>query len=145
MDLRAVSLIFGVLFVFAGIAGFVPGLTSPMPPGAPRLVIDHGHGLALGLLPVNTLHNLVHLLFGAMGLAAYGGMLSSRLYLQIVAVAYGLLAVMGLVPGLNTVFGLVPIYGNDVWFHVLLAVPAAYFGFAASPATHESPTRSVRL
>ena len=50
-----------------------------------------------------------------------------------VAVIYALLAVMGLIPGLNTTFGLVPIYGHDVWLHALLAIVAAYFGFAAAP------------
>lgn len=36
---------------------------------------------------------------------------------------------MGLIPGLDTTFGLVPLFGNDVWLHILLAAPAAYFGF----------------
>jgi hypothetical protein len=38
-------------------------------------------------------------------------------------------AVMGFIPGVDTTFGLVPLHDNDVWLHVLLAVPAAYFGF----------------
>ena len=38
-------------------------------------------------------------------------------------------AVMDLIPTLDTTFGLVPLFGNDVWLHVLLAAPAAYFGF----------------
>jgi hypothetical protein len=46
-----------------------------------------------------------------------------------VAIAYGLLIVLGLLPQTNTLFGFVPLHGNDVWLHILLAVPAAYFGF----------------
>jgi hypothetical protein len=42
---------------------------------------------------------------------------------------YAIFAVMGLIPGLDTVFGLVPLHGNDVWLHALLAAGAAYFGF----------------
>jgi Domain of unknown function (DUF4383) len=142
MNLRGVSLIYAVLFLAGGIAGFVPALTSPIPPDAPPLTMDHGYGLALGLLPVNTLHNIVHLLFGILGLAAYAGaMLTSRGYLQIVAVAYGLLIILGLIPATSTTFGLIPIYGNDVWFHALLAVPAAYFGFLAPPAPLAGTTR----
>ena len=39
---------------------------------------------------------------------------------------------MGLVPALrlDTTFGLVPLYGNDIWLHALLAIGAGYFGFA---------------
>ena len=49
------------------------------------------------------------------------------------ATFHAVLAVMGLVPGLDTTFGLVPIYGHDVWLHALLAGVAAYFGFVAAP------------
>jgi hypothetical protein len=45
------------------------------------------------------------------------------------AVLYGGLAVMGLIPGLNTLFGLVPLFGHDVWLHAGTAAIAAYFGF----------------
>jgi len=33
------------------------------------------------------------------------------------------------VPPLWTLFGLVPLYGNDIWLHGLLAAIAAYFGW----------------
>ena len=132
MNIGTVAMVFGMVFLFAGISGFFP---SSIPPGAPPLIVEHGHGLALGLLPINTLHNIVHLLFGVLGIAASRAvLLSARGYFQIVAVAYGLLVVLGLMPATQTVFGLVPIWGNDVWFHALLAAPAAYFGFVASPA-----------
>ena len=42
----------------------------------------------------------------------------------------GFLAVLGCIPIANTLFGLMPIYGNDVWLHLATAIPAAYFGFA---------------
>ena len=132
------ALVFGVVFLLGGLAGFFP---APPPAGAPPLVMEHGHGLALGLLPVNTLHNIVHLLFGILGVAASrGAIMSARGYFQLVAIAYALLALMGLIPATQTTFGLVPIWGNDVWFHALLAAAAAYFGFAGSPRT---ATRTV--
>jgi amino acid permease len=54
---------------------------------------------------------------------------AAKNYARITAVIYFVFVVMGLVPGLDTTFGLVPLHSNDVWLHVLLAVPAAYFGF----------------
>jgi Domain of unknown function (DUF4383) len=38
---------------------------------------------------------------------------------------------MGLITAgkLHTTFGLIPLYGHDVWLHVVLAAVGAYFGF----------------
>lgn len=44
---------------------------------------------------------------------------------------YGVFVVMGLIPGLLTVFGLVPLHSHAIWLHLLLAGVAAYFGFVA--------------
>jgi hypothetical protein len=45
-------------------------------------------------------------------------------------VIYALLTLVGLLPFLNTTLGLVPILGNDIQLHALLAAVAANFGFA---------------
>jgi hypothetical protein len=132
MTTRTFALVLGVGFLIAGLAGFVP--TPATPP--PDLTQTHGFGHALGILPINTLHNIVHLLFGVLGvMASRGSVMSARGYAQLVAVAYGLLVVMGLLPQTNTTFGLIPIYGADVWFHLIIAAPAAYFGFVARDTT----------
>ena len=129
MSTRMFALIFGIVFLLAGASGFIPGLLHPVPAGAPPLTVASGYGFILGLLPVNILHNLVHVLFGILGIAAYAGVFAPRVYAQIVAISYGLLVVLGLVPATNTLFGLVPIYGADVWLHLVLGLVAAYFGF----------------
>lgn len=66
-------------------------------------------------------------------------MFAPRVYAQIVAVAYGLLVVPGLLPTTNTLFGLVPIYGNDVWLQLVLGVVATYFGFMTPAADPVQP------
>jgi Domain of unknown function (DUF4383) len=129
MSTRTFALVFGIVFLLAGASGFIPGLLHPVPPDAPPLTVATGYGLVMGLLPVNLLHNLVHLLFGILGIVAFAGLFAPRVYAQFVAVAYGLLVVLGMFPATNTLFGLVPIYGNDVWLHLVLGVVAAYFGF----------------
>ena len=125
MSTKTAALVFGIVFAIVGFLGFVP---APPPPDAPPLTFEHGHGLALGMFPVNTLHNIVHLLFAILGVAAWAGGWA-RSYFQLLTVAYGVLAVLGLIPGANTTFGLIPIWGNDVWLHGAIAVVAAYFGF----------------
>ena len=129
MSTRSFALVFGIVFLLAGASGFIPGMLHPVPANAPPLAVATGYGLVMGLLPVNVLHNLVHVLFGILGVVAYGGLFAPRVYAQIVAVAYGLLTILGLLPATHTLFGLIPIYGNDVWLHLVLGAVAAYFGF----------------
>lgn len=137
MSTRLFAIVFGIVFLLAGASGFIPGILHPVPANAPPLTVTMGYGLVMGLLPVNVLHNLVHVLFGILGVAAYAGFFAPRVYAQIVAVAYGLLVILGLLPATHTLFGLIPIYGNDIWLHSVLGVVAAYFGFmppAKAPA-----------
>ena len=134
MALRYFALIYGLVFLTVGIAGFIPGLSEPAGEGA-------AHGLLFGLFPVNALHNLVHIAFGIWGLAAYRSLTGARLYARSVAVIYAVLAVMGLIPGLDTTFGLVPLYGHDVWLHAVLAAVAAYFGWFARPGGEPAAQR----
>ena len=138
MSTRTFALVFGIVFLVVGVAGFIPGLVTHVTPAAdvapggpdaaPAAMASHGY--LLGLFPVNALHNLFHLAWGVFGLAAYGGATGVRLYARATAIGYGVLTVMGLVPGLNTLFGLLPLYGHDIWLHAVLALVAAYFGFA---------------
>jgi hypothetical protein len=129
MTLRTVARIFGVLFLLVGIAGFIPGITTPH--SHPDVTVDSFLGLELGLFPVNLLHNLVHIAFGIWALAASTRAAASRIYFRSVAIIYAVLAIMGLITAqnLHTTFGLIPLYGNDVWLHALIAVASAYFGF----------------
>jgi hypothetical protein len=113
------------------------------PDAAPTAEVIHTHGYLLGLFPVNALHNLFHVAWGIFGIAAYRGLTGARVFARATAIVYGLLTVMGLIPGLNTLFGLLPLYGHDVWLHAVLALVAAYFGFAR-PAETEAVTTTDR-
>jgi hypothetical protein len=132
MNTRTFAMIFGVVFLIIGVGGFIPGLT----------LMDHsGHaadaevtmrsffGYELGLFPVNLLHNIVHLLFGVWGLVAAKSLGASRGYFRVVAIAYALFVIMGLIPGLRTTFGLIPLYGGDIALHAVLALGGVYFGW----------------
>lgn len=129
MNTRTFAMVWGVLFRLAGASGFIPGLSSPPHREHPELVIDAFYGQALGLFPVNILHNLVHLAFGVWGLVAYRSLSASKTYAKAVAIIYAGLMVAGMIPGLDTMFGLVPLFGNDILLHLFLGGVAAYFGF----------------
>ena|SRR5688572_18093083 len=120
---QKVALIFGIGFLAATIAGFlVTGMSSmdPHPDTAPR---------ALGMFPVNVLHNVVHLVFGIWGLVASRSFGAARLFCRVAGVIYLVLVAVGFLS--PTGFGLVPLGGTDPWLHLVLGLPLAYFGFTA--------------
>ena len=131
MTARTFALIFGLAYLGAGLLGLLPGMLTPPPGDAPALRVEAMNGLLFGLFHVNLLHSLVHMAIGAWGLAAYAGWSEPRFYARSLAVLYAVLAVLGLVPGLSTLFGLVPLHGHDVWLHLGTAAVAAWFGFRA--------------
>jgi hypothetical protein len=131
MNVRRFAMIFGIIYVVVGIAGFIPALIQAPATDSPRLAVDALHGHLLGLFPVNILHTLVHLAIGIWGVMAAKSFGAAVTYSKSLAVIYGALAIMGLIPGLNTMFGLVPLHGHDIWLHAGSALLAAYFGFAA--------------
>jgi hypothetical protein len=141
---RAFALAAGIAYLAVGLLGFVPGITQPPPAGAPDVAIAAGYGYLLGLFPINVLRNLVHLAIGLWGVASYKSFDASRVYARGLAIVYGLLTIMGLIPGLNTTFGLIPIFGHDVWLHALTAAAAAYFGWLA-PVDARRPEQAGRL
>ncbi|MGQ0546113.1 MAG: DUF4383 domain-containing protein [Betaproteobacteria bacterium] len=123
------ALIFGIAYLAAGVLGLVPAALQPPPAGAPAVSFDVLYGALLGLFTVNLVHTGVHLAIGLWGIAAWSGALGALTYARSLALLYGVLAVMGLVPGLNTAFGLVPLHGHDVWLHAGTAAIAACFGW----------------
>lgn len=141
MGIRYFALIYGTVFTIIGIAGFIPFLVAPYGIAEPNLAVSAGAGHLFGLFPVNVLHNLVHIAFGIWGLAVWRSLPKSRFYAQAVAVVYAVFVIMGFFPVLRTTFGLVPLHGNIIWLHILLAGGAAYFGWAYRP---ESVARQRR-
>jgi len=119
----------GLLYVLVGLLGFVPGLVSPPPLDAPHLNVDTGYGYLMGLFPINVLHNLVHIGVGLWGIAAYRSVYGSVSFARGLAIFYGALTIMGLIPVVNTMVGLIPIFSHDIWLHALSAAAAGYVGF----------------
>lgn len=129
MTIKRFTTILGVMFIIIGVLGFIPGLLTMPHEGDPALAATDAHGRLLGLFMVNSLHNLIHIAFGIWALGASRDVLRARQFCKANAVIYGVFAVMGLFPGLNTFFGLVPLHGNDVWLHAVISAATGYFGY----------------
>ena len=98
--------------------------------GTPPLAVSEGYGLVPGLFPVNILHNLVHMLFGVLGLAAYAGTFLAVSYACLVAVSYGAAHRDGADPGAQRDLRPRANLGADVTPYAVIAAASAYFGFA---------------
>jgi hypothetical protein len=139
MQTRYFALIFGIAYILAAASGVIPGLLVRSP-DLPPLTVDALYGRALGLFPVNVLHTLVHLVIGLWGVIAWRTFAQAQLYARALAIVYGLLTILGLIPATHTLFGLVPLFGHDIWLHAVTALIAAYFGWFAErrPATTDT-------
>jgi hypothetical protein len=146
MKTRYYALVFGLVALVLGILGFIPSLLTPLPAGAPPMAMGGYYGVLFGLFPVNVLHNLINVVLGLWGLAAWRNFDAARVYARTITVIMAVLAVFGLVAGFDTLFGLVPLYSNDVWLHAVFAVVGAYFGWAPvrQVSTAGEPTTIIR-
>jgi len=120
--LTGAAKLFGVVFLFIGILGFIPGATTD------------GHML-LGIFHINTLHNIIHMASGAVALiAGFSGASGSQMYFKIFGVIYTLVAVLGIFYGDNPILGLVANNAADVVLHFVIAAAALYLGFGIKKA-----------
>jgi hypothetical protein len=133
MQARMFALVLGLAFLVGGVLGFVPALLRPGA-GPDGVNVVAGYGVLAGLFPVNAVHNLLYLAFGVWGVVVWRSVPASRGFARWVAMVFLALAVLGLVPVLRTVFGVLPLNGNNIWLHAALAALAAYFGWSAQAA-----------
>jgi hypothetical protein len=145
MNARNLAIAFGAAYLVIGVVGFIPGAVQPPPADAPALAMSAGYGYLFGVFPINVMHNIIHLVAGVWGIAAgvvgYG---ASRLFGQVWAVLFGLMTVMGFIPGAETMWGMAPLFGADIALHVVTAIVAAYIGwFALSEMTASAPQRAT--
>ena len=110
----------GAVFLLVGILGFVPGVTTNYDD-----LQFAGHPSSselLGVFQVSILHNLVHLLFGAAGLAMARTASLARAYLIVGGAIYLVLWVYGLVIDKTSDANFVPLNTADDWLHLGLGL-----------------------
>jgi len=122
--IQKLAAVFGVVFILVAIVGFLAPGGMAMQPTDPATAAK-----ALGIFPVNLLHNLVHLLFGIWGLAASRSWGGSRQFFVWGGTIYVVLTIAAFISPSG--FGLVPIGGADIGLHCLLAIVMLAIGLTA--------------
>ena len=90
------------------------------------LSADTPHDQLFALFPVNAADNVVHGLLGLWGLAAARSARAAILFARAMTGIFALLTLGGFVPAAGDIL---PLYGNDIWLHALLAAVSAWFGW----------------
>jgi hypothetical protein len=117
--IQKTAAVFGVVFIAVAMLGFITGGMSMDAHMASAQRVA-------GLFPVNAVHNVVHLLFGAWGLYASKSAVNARRYCLLSGAIYLLLAGIGFV--IPETFGLIPIGGNDITLHAVLGIALTMVG-----------------
>ncbi|MGP9745437.1 DUF4383 domain-containing protein [Brachybacterium sp. AOP29-B2-41] len=139
---RWAAIICGMFFLAIGFAGFFPGLTSNYNN------IEMGYGseaMVLGIFQVSALHNLVHLLFGAVTIAQSRFSYSARRILRIGGGLAAVLWLFGLLVDPNSYSNFLPLNLVDTWAYFVLAIVMIGLSFLSgdvTPATAKADHRS---
>ncbi|MCC9197404.1 DUF4383 domain-containing protein [Arthrobacter sp. zg-Y820] len=129
---------FGFIFIVIGVLGFVPGITSNY-----EALYFSGHtseAVLLGVFQVSILHNIVHLLFGFLGLIMARTNSLARLYLLGGGAVYLLLFIYGLIVPHHSEANFVPLNTADNWLHLVLGVVMVGLGLLFG--TRSAPGRT---
>ena len=135
---RVVAMVVAAVFLLVGILGFIPGATTEY-----EGMTFAGHestAMLLGVFHVSILHNIVHLLFGIVGLAMARTVSGATSFLIGGGVVYLVLWIYGLVIDHDSAANFVPVNGADNWLHLVLAVGMIGLGVALrrTPATRRT-------
>jgi hypothetical protein len=118
--LQLAATVVAATFVLVGVLGFVPGITTHYSD-----MTGAGHNSMaklLGIFNVSILHNLVHLLFGIVGLGLARTASGAKSYLIGGGVIYLVLWVYGLLIDKNTNANFIPVNTADNWLHFVLGL-----------------------
>ncbi|HEV8635791.1 MAG TPA: DUF4383 domain-containing protein [Chloroflexota bacterium] len=121
----------GVFYLLIGVLGFIPGITVQTDVAGTGITVP-GEGLLLGIFAVNAVHNVAHLLVGA--LAVWAGMSDRNLrsISTVLAVIFAVLVVGSFVAPI--VEG-VALNAPDTILHLVSALITGYIAFATDYRT----------
>jgi hypothetical protein len=126
---RTLAAAVGAVFLLVGVLGFIPGITSNY--DELNFAGHHSEAELLGVFQVSALHNIVHLVFGVVGLVAARRATSSIAYLIGGGIVYAALWVYGLVIDHESEANFVPLNTADNWLHLVLAIAMVAAGVFA--------------
>jgi len=139
--LRKAALAVSIAFLLVGILGFIPGITTNF--GDLTFAGHHSDAKLLGIFQVSVLHNIVHLLFGIVGLALARTVSGAYAYLLGGGIIYLVLWIYGLVIDMDSSANFVPVNTADNWLHLALAAAMIFLGLTLGRRRGVANTRTA--
>lgn len=111
--IRFFAILFGIAFIFAGVAGFLPTFIQD--------------GLLFGYFTPNSMHNVFHIVTGVVAIMVATSFRATKIYFQVLGLLYTALAVWGFwASGDVYMMHLQP---ADNILHIVVGVVALLIGF----------------
>ena len=124
--LQTAALLVGATFVLVGLLGFVPGITTNF--DELSFASNESGAELLGIFQVSVLHNIVHLLFGVVGIAMAKSIAGAKTFLVGGGAIYVVLFLYGLVIDKESSANFVPLNTADDYLHLVLGVAMIALG-----------------
>ena len=118
--LQKAARLVGIVFVLVGILGFIPGITSNF--GDMKFAGNTSDAELLGIFQVSVLHNLVHLVFGIVGLLLSRTWEGARNFLIGGGLIYLLLGIYDAIVKQSTDANFLPTNNGDTYLHLALGL-----------------------
>jgi len=134
------AVIVGAVFLLVGILGFIPGITQNV--GDLTFASRDSRTELFGIFHVSVLLNVVHILFGAVGLIAARQDVASETYLIAGGAIYLLLWLYGVVIQQGSDAKLA-VDNEDNWLHLVLGVGMIALGYALTRDRYETTDDQV--
>jgi hypothetical protein len=129
---QSIASVVAAIFLLVGILGFVPGITTHY---GDLSFAGHGSRAKLvGLFQVSILHNLVHVLFGVIGIALTKTADGARSFLVGGGVVYLSLWLLGVIGAGDWI----PVNTADNWLHLVLGLAMITLGVVTTRAEARS-------
>jgi hypothetical protein len=116
------------VFLLVGVLGFIPGITTGY--DGMTFAGHHSTAMLLGLFHISVLHNIVHLLFGVVGLASARSSTGATAFLIAGGAVYLLVWIYGLLVGHDSAANILPVNTADDWLHLFLGLGMVGLGLA---------------
>ncbi|NEE03029.1 DUF4383 domain-containing protein [Phytoactinopolyspora halotolerans] len=123
---RTAAYLVAVVFLLVGVAGFIPGITTDY--DMMEFAGPDSEAMLFGVFAVSVLHNIVHLLFGIVGLLLARTVRLARTYLIAGGLVYLALFIFGIVIDQDEDVNFVPVNDADNWLHLGLAAGMVLLG-----------------
>lgn len=132
------ALAVGIVFIFVGASGFIPGITTH--DEQLRFLGSGSHALLAGVFQISVLQNIIYLVFGV-GVLMARTESWSRGYLLGGGLLFGAMGVYGIAVHQRIAPNFVPFNPADTWLHVALFFGLLALGFL--PPTYVRRTRTT--